>query len=632
MSTRAGATQTRAASGSTNSSALETRVNGLEVSFRNLEEQFSRTEYAERTRERIQQLVSSLVETPFGKIDDELARLAELNKKLQGQLEASNLASMKQELQSLKKDIAELRTSTQAEVTLLWRHISKLEEPADTNQEPGTDGAGIAPRPDAGSRNRHSAAQRSASRKKKTSSRRHARRKSKNTGYETDSSSDSPLSSDAEESDLDDIQVADEACRKVMQVETYRLQDRNPDRDPRMKVTRTLADLRHLFSGEMFDGSDPLSLLHFLQDLKQTFDDAALAEGDAKHMVRYFLTGEAATLFKGLSTNERGSYRRILRWLLRTYIREGTIQNAREKFLTRAQGSSETEVEYSKTLSNLAHRCGGLIQETELTNRYIRGLQPAIRTHVQSKLSGVQSWAIAVATASEYGDAHREEVAARTKPRTPRFVTVQPRRSLTGTSRKALLTHPEPVKPEPEDESEVDFGDLGDLVDLQEHEDNGSGGDPVGAIHWGASPLVRSPSLGSQASSGGSSDAMYRTPPQTRSPSGPSPAQAKPPRRIMLPPGVPFPAKPPPKGPARPCIGCHQHGHWIVNCPHTNAQVKEMVLEALRARKQLRQQTRVPTAAQPTVMPRRFALTIHDEGGELPPDPVTEEAPPEESG
>ena len=629
MSTRAGATQTRAASGSSNSSALEARLSGLEANFKSFEEQLTRSEYAQRTRERIEEVVTACINSPLRTVESELRQLSELNAVVRSQLEACDPASMKQELQSLKKELAELRTSTQAEFTLLWRHISKLEEAPAGDTQPGADEGAEVPRRRAGSQDKHSSRRRSASKKKATSSRAHTRRKSKRSGYESDTSADSPLSSDAEDSDIDDIEVADKSCRKVMQVETYRLQDRNPYRNPRMKVTKTLAELRHLFDGEMFDGSDPLSLLHFLEDLKQTFDDAALAEGDAKHMVRYFLTGEAAKLYKGLSPNERGSYQRILRWLLRTYIREGMIQNAREKFLTRTQGSSETELEYSKVLSGLAHRCGGLIPETELTNRFIRGLQPAIRTHVQSKLSGVQSWAIAVATASEYGDAHREEIAARTKPKAPRYIPVPPRRSIAGNSRKALLTQQLDGKPEPEEESEVDLQDLEGLVELQ---DNGPVGDPVGAIHWGASSLARSPSLGSYASSSGSSETVYRTPTLTRSPSEHSPVPAAPRRRVMLPPGVPYPAGSRPKVPAKPCIGCGQLGHWIAHCPHTNAQVKEMVLEALRARKLTRQQARAQNPAQPPVVPRNAALTTNEEEGELLLEPEVKESTPEESG
>ena len=48
----------------------------------------------------------------------------------------------------------------------------------------------------------------------------------------------------------------------------------------------------------MFDGSDPIIILYFLEYLKSTFHEAGLSEGDAKHMMRYFVDDETARLFK----------------------------------------------------------------------------------------------------------------------------------------------------------------------------------------------------------------------------------------------------------------------------------------------------------------------------------------------
>ena len=59
-------------------------------------------------------------------------------------------------------------------------------------------------------------------------------------------------------------------------------------------------------------------MLHLLEVLQSAFNNAQIAEGDAKHIVRYFLQGEAAKLFKGLSLRDRDTYPRIIRWLLHT--------------------------------------------------------------------------------------------------------------------------------------------------------------------------------------------------------------------------------------------------------------------------------------------------------------------------
>ena len=151
---------------------------------------------------------------------------------------------------------------------------------------------------------------------------------------------------------------------------------------------------------------------------------------------------------------------------------------------------------------------------------------------------------------------------------TSRYISVPPQ-SVTSTG-KALLAQRTPVNAEPEEHTDVDLDQLEDLQDYRED------GDPVGAVHWGASPLVRSLSLGSCASSGGSSEIVYRTTPLTRSPSVQPPSRPMQERKVFLPHRVPFPAATGPRGPARPCIGCGKVGHWIANCPSTNPQVKEM--------------------------------------------------------
>ena len=147
--------------------------------------------------------------------------------------------------------------------------------------------------------------------------------------------------------------------------ETYRLLDRDPERDLALRTRKILANLRHLFDGERLDGTDSLTVLTFLEELRSPFGDAGFSEGDARHMIRYFLTGEDARLFKSLAPRDRRSHLRIVKWMLRTYVRENRLQNAREKFLTRAQKENETELEGSKVLSNLAKRCAEMIPRRE---------------------------------------------------------------------------------------------------------------------------------------------------------------------------------------------------------------------------------------------------------------------------
>ena len=539
---------------------------------------------------RISAVVDDHIGDRLSRMELSLKKIAESHSALVKEFHASQQEPCKRELQALSDEIAALRGRTKAELERLWKEVKALkgeqspprnDEPIEVRDEEGnptlppTRRKSVSP-----TRSRKNRARRSSSSRRKQ---RRTRRNASDEEWSDSSDSDADLS----DGDKDDIRVADRDCRRVLSVESYRLHDRDPERDLGLRTNKVLQNLRHLFDGERFDGSDPLTVLHFLEELKITFDDAGLCEGDARHMVRYFLTGEAARLFKGLSPNDKRSYPRIVKWLLRTYVRESMLQNAREEFLTRAQKPHETEVEYSKALSDLAKRCAGMIPARDLTNRFVRGLRPAIRTAVQARVASNTSWAVAVALATEHGTAHREAEKEHASQREQPFIPY-PRKRYAQGNRKTLV-----VKPSHE-------GDDSDLDEWWTREEEPAvfpdrvDGGTIGAIHAGSARPSRTPSYASLPASFTSSEDRYYTPqatfaggvPRER----PSPDQGK---KVVLPPGVPFPARTPMQrnapGTAYPCLGCGKLGHWLSDCPIVNPRVKDLALEALRTRKQTRQ-------------------------------------------
>ena len=490
----------------------------------------------------------------------------------------------KNELQSLRDELSVIRDHVTGEFQKLWRAINTLQrappraankdnEPEATLSNDDVDPP-IRPRKERGSKE-------SRSRNSRAKKGRSSRSRPKGRKY-YESESDSSTSSDESDDDDDlnnpngdEIRVADRDCRKVLNVETYRLTDRDPERDLALRTTKVLANLRHLFDGERFDGSDPLTVLPFLEELQATFEDAGLCEGDAKHMIRYFLTGEAARLFKGLAPRDKKSYPRIIKWLLRTYVRESMLQNAREAFLTRAQKSTETELEYSQALSDLAKRCAGMIPAKDLINRFIRGLRPAIRTQVQSRVAKNTSWAVAVAIATEHGNAHREAQKEQDSGRDPAFMPTSRRRYPVGRAKALAIRH-----------SERDEGSDADEVWPHE-EDPGvfdARGNTVGAIYTGSPRLRRDASYVSLPTSLSSSSERYYTPqPSFPRREAPEKKPADNSRKVMLPPGIPYPAKSTSYAPATsqakvtnalPCLGCGKTGHWLSDCPKTNPRLK----------------------------------------------------------
>ena len=588
--------------------------------------------------------IRAIVEDEYGhrllRIEESCSALAQSQQGLRKEFEGFADEPCKAELKAIRDELTAMRAQVTGEFRKLWDAINALkgETPRanDTTDEPvtvpDTENPPTHPQEGRGSDT-------SRSRKSGAKGARPSKRKQKKRAY-YESNSDSSSSSEESEDDLsnpdgDEIRVADRDCRKVLNVDTYRLIDRDPERNVALKTTRVLANLRHLYDGEKFDGSDPLTVLPFLEELKITFDDADLCEGDARHMLRYFLTGEAARLFKGLSPREKRSYPQIVKWLLRTYVRESMLQNAREEFLTRAQRPTETELEYSKTLSSLAKRCAGMIPARDLINRFIRGLRPAIRTQVQSRVENNTSWAVAVAIAAEHGNAHREAQKEQDSRRDPAFMPLPRRRHPIGKGKALAIRHPR-------------MDDDSDLDDLGAHEEDPRIFDErdstVGAIHQGSPLLRRNESYASLPRSSSSSSERYYTPrPSFVRREVREKKLATNSKKVMLPPGIPYPATrtqtTPPASPARtanavnalPCLGCGQTGHWLSDCPMINPRLKELALDSLRARKQARR-VRYDEKRDPSPGRYRSVLPIEEDDENAPAEAEERHVPTEETG
>ena len=540
--------------------------------------------------ERIQMIAEDALSDTVLRIDNSLRQLKEGQDGLRTDLDAFTREPCKIELRDIKDELAVMRDKVNGEFQRLWTAINALQgkpraikdiEPMEVRDDEDE-------RRDSSSRRKKGSGSRGARSRKgrasRSSSSRHKRRDDR--PYESGRDSSSSEESDAGESEPegDDIRVADRDCRRILSVDRYRLEDREPERDLRLRTAKVLAHLRHLYEGDRFDGSDPLTVLPFLEELKTTFDDAGLCEGDAKHMVRYFIDGEVARLFKSLSPREKRSYPQIVKWLLRTYVRENMLLDARERFLTRSQKPTETELEYSKALSDLSRRCAGMISERELVNRFVRGLSPSIRTHVQDRVTRNTSWAIAVATATDHGVAHREAQKEQASRREPHFESY-PRRRIAPGKGKAYA-----IRPLADDDSSVDEWWARDQEPTVFKD---AARKSIGAIHQGSIADRDEDSIASFATSAESFDERYYTP---RSSFGGSASRDRPlpvaQRKVMLPPGVPYPAKRTPQGSSinqsLPCLGCGKLGHWLADCPNVNSRLKDLALETLRTRKQAR--------------------------------------------
>ena len=555
-------------------------------------------------REMIEQAVRGCLEPRVAEISNELQSLKADLSALRTDVELQYSNSWQQDIQRLDRDMDSLRDFVKRHSESISQEMAQVvgkfsQDPAESRVKQ-EDVLGEIP----GRDRKESRGPRSSSKKRRTSRGKTSRGRRERRRREFDSSdeeagSDSSWGSDEESgSDSDDIRTADRSCRKAMSVETYRLNNRETERSKRWSTNKLLTTVRHLFTGDHFDGSDPVTVLHFLEEIKSAFDEAEIAEGDGRHLVRYFLTGEAARLFKGLGSRDRSSYPRIVRWLLRTYVRETMLQEARERFLMRTQKSNETELDYSKELRVLAHRCGGMIPERDVVHRFVRGLQPAIRTQVQMQVDRDSAWPTVVALAADFGNAHRDAAREAKSRDESRFLGLPRRRS--SDSGKTLMVSPESAK-YPDNISDED-DELLQLGVLDEDVDG-----TIGAIQMGSPYLPRQLSHLS-ISSGGGSSGSYRTARGGYTPTQITYAPPRAERRVMLPPGVPFPSRQASASPKQVCWGCGLEGHFLSACKTTDPRLIEVALAGLRARKRERDTRVTPGSQNHLPFPGRLAV------------------------
>ena len=565
-------------------------------------------------RARIESIALDAVGMTLDTHADAIKRLQEAQAQKGSDGDSTELQEIREEISALKGEIKDLQSSMKEQFEIIWNDVFELQEAAWSQKAKKKEKGAVQAVSPQKRREKGSSHTRSSRKKKASSSRRTRKRRGSDVSDSGSESSDSRSESDEE--DEGDIYVADDDCREALKVETYRLKRRDPERDTRLKTVKVLTTLKHLFDGEKFGGEDPLTALHFLEEIQTVFDDAEISEGDARHMFRYFLTGEALRIFKGLTNAERDSYPKIVRWILRTYVRENLLQEARDEFFGRSQKRDETEQEYADALRELTRRCVGMLSEKEIVTRFVRGLNPAIRTHVRAKIHKKTSWADAIVLATEYGNSVRETRKADRRQQEKSFGTFPKRKIRAGQGTRLMAVKTGHIGDESSDDQLEVVEEVPDPVDA----------DPVSALPWRSHPMSRDPSLGSIRSSGASS-APYYTPKLA-----PSPQRDPPfiPRKVILPPGVPYPQRNPGRNTELPCLGCSKRGHWIADCRETAPETRELILEALRARKVKRAAANAGQERGQIPAQKRAALMLEPQSQPAGRDVEDGEVPPEE--
>jgi hypothetical protein len=177
--------------------------------------------------------------------------------------------------------------------------------------------------------------------------------------------------------DVPEMRVADPQFASLLSVNTYLLTRRSPRVLPRdvSRLTKRAAELRPRL-GSPFDGSLPLSVLPFLQRVKEIAEEAGLTEGIVLRIFPDLLSEAAVTSYRGARPD---TYPAAIKWFLLTYAPESRVAERWRDLQQLRQEDPETATEFALRLQRAAHQLGGLVSSVELKSLYEGGLQDSTR-------------------------------------------------------------------------------------------------------------------------------------------------------------------------------------------------------------------------------------------------------------
>ena len=224
------------------------------------------------------------------------------------------------------------------------------------------------------------------------------RNKKINTNVSTDSEDSEDMyytSSDSEEGQrlksLKETKTRSVSLRAALSYRTYRLNNRSQKFSNALsrnlsKISKRMTT--HIPDDQRFDGSDPVSIIKFLEDFKEACDHNGVSEGAAMHLFQYFLLNTAKKSlqlhFRSTMSASSNSYCGAIHFLLTTYAAEEEVSGECRKIFLMQQKSGENEREFGIRIQAQAGRLGQAFTEDNLITAYLNGVPENVRTYVSS--------------------------------------------------------------------------------------------------------------------------------------------------------------------------------------------------------------------------------------------------------
>ena len=274
----------------------------------------------------------------------------------------------------------------------------------------------------------------------------------------SDSSNDSSDSDESSSSDrhrrsrrlsrrksLTEFKPLNELFRKAVSYKTYRLRNRNGSVDmDTIRIDKLHRKLKVQMGSNTFDGSDPISVLGFLERFKTACNHNFVHEDAAIWLFQFFLEGQAHAMLQSRLVGSNmavdakhrellTSYPQVVNFLIRNYATDEVIAEAYNEVIGCKQVATMNELRYSQLLWDKALRCGTVFSDLRLKSLFADGVSEVIRAQVRNHLASHTSldYHALVRYAQAIGESHRKTVGMSTaklknnvinKPRQRAFV------------------------------------------------------------------------------------------------------------------------------------------------------------------------------------------------------------------
>ena len=202
--------------------------------------------------------------------------------------------------------------------------------------------------------------------------------------------------------------------RELFDCETYALDNKSfvyTRRQARI-LGRCKKDVAQSFGvGDEWDGTPPAKVFQFLPIFAKAYDDNAITEFDAFHILLDFtkepLKSDVTMVMpscRGGNPGEATSYLELISWMLRRHAHEASVATLVEMLIVAVQRDDEDELSFAERLRRLNTECRFMSGIGAFKGRFVEGVHRAARATVRERNTPAMTLAELVRITQTKGD------------------------------------------------------------------------------------------------------------------------------------------------------------------------------------------------------------------------------------